>query len=151
MNQHFAVVPFSRRGKNFEGDAKEEEPGCSRRESGTGPHLPRKCAREQAKLMRMVKIQVNCAAVHPGQDCRFPSVVTHSRLWRATSVRFRVGIVFEDGSGVAIDWVTSRSYSSARRRLDVQSGQRKGRKGAAPSMIVVTEKVMRMGPLQERC
>ena len=39
----------------------------------------------------------------------------------------------EDGSGVAIDWVTGRSYSSARRRLNVQSGQRKGGKcGCAP-------------------
>ena len=28
-------------------------------------------------------------------------------------------IVLEDGSGVAIDWVTGRSYSSARRRRDV--------------------------------
>ena len=66
-----------------------------------------------------------------------------------TSVRSRVVIVLEDGSGVAIDWVTGRSYSSARRRLNEQSGQRKGRKGAAapiralPSVIVVTEKVMR--------
>ena len=45
----------------------------------------------------------------------------------------------EDDSGVAIDWVTGRSYSSARRRLDVQSGQRKGGKCAAapyPSVAV---------------
>ena len=60
--------------------------------------------------------------VHPGQDRRLPGVVTHSRLQRTTSVRSRVGIVLEDGSGVAIDWVTGRSYSSARRRLNVQSG-----------------------------
>ena len=33
-----------------------------------------------------------------------------------------------DGSRVAIDWVTCRSYSSARRRLNVQSGLRKGGK-----------------------
>ena len=45
---------------------------------------------------------------------------------RATSVRSREGIVLEDGSGVAVDWDTGRSYSSARRRRDVQSGQRKG-------------------------
>ena len=38
------------------------------------------------------------------------------------SARSRVGIVLEDGSAVAIDWVTGRSYSSARRRLNVQSG-----------------------------
>ena len=60
-----------------------------------------------------------------------------------------MGIVLEDGSGVAIDWVTGRSYSSARRRLNVQSGQRKGRRGAAapyptlPSVIVETERVLR--------
>ena len=60
-----------------------------------------------------------------------------------------VGFVLEDGSGVAIDWVTGRSYSSARRRLNVQSGQRKGGKCAAapsrtlPSVIVDTEKVLR--------
>ena len=95
--------------------------------------------------MKTVNIQVKWAAAHPGQDRRLPGVVTRSWLQRATSVRSRVGIVLEDGSGVAIDWVTGRSHSSARRRLNVQSGQRKGRKGAAApsSVIVVTEKVMR--------
>ena len=90
-------------------------------------------------LVKTVKIHLIWAAAHPGQDRRLPSVVTHSRLQRATSVRSRVGIVLEEGSGVAIDWVTGRSYSSARRRLNVQSGQRKGRKGAAapfPSVAV---------------
>ena len=49
------------------------------------------------------------------------------------------GIVLEDGSEVAIDWVTGRSYSSAQRRLNVQSGQPKGGKCAAapyPSVAV---------------
>ena len=49
------------------------------------------------------------------------------------------GIVLEDGYAVAIDWVTGRSYASARRRLNVRSGLRKGRKGAAapyPSVAV---------------
>ena len=46
---------------------------------------------------------------------------------RPTSVRSRVGIVLKDGSGVAIDCVTGRSYYSARRPVNVQSGQRKGR------------------------
>ena len=68
---------------------------------------------EQARLVKTVKIQVRWAAAQPGQDRRLPSVV------------------IEDGSGVAIDWVTGRSYSSARRRLNVQSGQRKGGKCAA--------------------
>ena len=86
---------------------------------------------EQARLVKTVKIQVRWAAAQPGQHRRLPSVATHSRLLRATSVRSRVGIVLEDGSGVAIDWVTGRSYSSARRRLTVQLGQRKGGKCAA--------------------
>ena len=84
-------------------------------------------------------IQVRWAAAQPGQDRRLPSVATYSRLLRATSVRSRVGIVLEDGSGVAIDRVTGRSHSSARRRLNVQSGQRKGGKCAAapyPSVAV---------------
>ena len=41
----------------------------------------------------------------------------------------RVRNVLDDGSGVAIDWVTRRSFSStekATRRLNVQSGLRKG-------------------------
>ena len=100
---------------------------------------PGSARRYQARLVKTVKIQVRWAAPHPRQDPRLPGVVTHSRLKRATSVRPRVGIVLEDGSKVAIDWVTGRSYSSARRRLHVQSGQRKGRKGAAvpnPSVAV---------------
>ena len=82
---------------------------------------------EQARPVKTVNIQVRWAAAQPGQDRRLPSVATHSWLWRATSVRSRVGIVLQDGSGVATDWVTGRSYSAARRRLNVQSGQRKGR------------------------
>ena len=92
---------------------------------------------EQARLVKTVKIQVRWAAAQPGQDRRLPSVVTHSRLQRATSVRSGLGIVLEDGSGVAIDWVTGRSYSSARRRLNVQSGQREGGKCVAPFFLSV--------------
>ena len=88
---------------------------------------------EQARLVKTVNIQVRWAEAQPGQDRRLPSVATHSRLQRATTVRSGVGFVLEDGSGVAIDWVTSGSYSSARRRLNVQSGQRKGGKCAAAS------------------
>ena len=93
--------------------------------------------------MKTVHIQVKWAAAHPGQDRRLPGVVTHSRPQGATA-RSGVGVVLEDGSGVSIDWVIGRSYSSARRRLNVQSGQRKGRKElrllirALPSVIVVT-------------
>ena len=62
-------------------------------------------------------------------------------------------IVLKDGSRVAIDWVTDRSHSSAikaERRLNVQSGLRKGKvkkccghlARAQPSMIVGTEMVL---------
>ena len=80
----------------------------------------------QARLVKTLKIQVRWAAAHPGQDRRLPSVMAHSRPLRATA-RSWVGIVLEDGSGVAIDLVAGRSYSSAEkatRRLDVQSGPR---------------------------
>ena len=90
---------------------------------------------EQARLVKTVNIQVRWAAAHPGQDRRLPGVVTRSRLWRATSARSRVEIVLEDGFRVAIDWVNSRSYSSARRRLDVQSGLRKGQVRAAATKL----------------
>ena len=56
--------------------------------------------------MKTVNIQVKWAAAQLGQDRRLPIVVTLSRLQRVTSARSRVGIVLEDGSGVAIDWVT---------------------------------------------
>ena len=49
-----------------------------------------------------------------------------------SSARPGVGIVIEDGSRVAVDWVTVRWYSSVRRLLNVQSGQREGKTGAAP-------------------
>ena len=61
--------------------------------------------------MKTVKIQVKWAAAHPGQDRRLPGVVTHLRLWRATSVRSSVGIVLEDGSGVG------STYSQANVRV----------------------------------
>ena len=35
--------------------------------------------------MKTVKIQVRWAAAHPGQDRRFPSVATHSRLEQGSS------------------------------------------------------------------
>ena len=79
---------------------------------------------------------------------RFPGVVTHSRPLRATAGS-RVGT--RTTWPVATDWVTG-SYSSAikaGRRLNVQSGPRKGRVNkscghqarAWPSVIVGTEKV----------
>ena len=138
MNEHPAVVPSGRRGNTSSESRRRENRAarnCKWSPRGTGnrqssPTLDVRLG-EQARLVKTVNIQVRWAAAQPGQDRRLPSVATHSRLWRATSVRSRVGIVLEDGSGVAIDWVTGRSYSSARRRLNVQSGQRKGGKCAA--------------------
>ena len=89
---------------------------------------------EQARLVKTVNIQVRWAAAHPGQDRWLQSVATHSRLQRATSVLPREEIILEDGSGVAVDWVTSWPCSSARRRLNVQSGQREGRKACCGSL-----------------
>ena len=69
-----------------------------------------------------VKIKVKWA----GQDRRLPDVVIRPRPWRAPS-RSGAG---QPGSGVAIDWITGGSYSSAtkaKRRLNVQSGLRKGK------------------------
>ena len=87
------------------------------------------------RLAKTVKIQVKWAAAHPGQDRRLPGVVTHSRLQRATSVRSRVGIVLEDDSRVAIDWVTGRSYSSARRRRQGKQDTRRCRSRKSHSKI----------------
>ena len=109
---------------------------------------------KQARLVKTVNIQVKWAAALLGQSRRLPSVVTHSRLWLATSVRSRVGIVLEDGSRVAIDWVTGRSYSSARKRLQANVGAEKVLRSpirALPSVIVDTEKVLREadGPVEK--
>ena len=94
--------------------------------------------------MKTVKIQVKWAAAHPGQDRRLPSVATYSRLqgWGSGQL----------GSGVAIDWVTGRSYSSARRPLNVQSGLRRvDGPTVAVRDIVDTEKVLREadGPVRK--
>ena len=147
MKKHPAVVPSNRRGKTSSETQRRKSRAAKKRlvaatsygdDRQSSPILEVRPG-NTAGLVKTVNIQVKWAAAHPGQDRRHPGVVTHSRLQRATSVRSRVGIVLEDGSGVAIDWVTGRSYSSARRRLDAQSGQRKGRKGAAapyPSVAV---------------
>ena len=71
--------------------------------------------------MKTVDIQVNWAAARRGRD-RLPGVVTHPRPWRASA-----GVGTTSGSGVAIDWVSGRSYSlEVGRRLSVQSVLRKG-------------------------
>ena len=61
-----------------------------------------------------------------------PRTRPSSRVWRHTqgsSKRPALDLGWgsgQPGSRVAIDWVTGRSYSSARRRINVQSGLRKG-------------------------
>ena len=87
MNQHPAVVPSSRRGKNLQLVANEEESGCPKRVSGrhvvrgrqSPPTLEVRPV-EQARLVKTVNIQVRWAAAHAGQDRRLPSVARHSRL-----------------------------------------------------------------------
>ena len=78
--------------------------------------------------MKTVKIQVKCAAAHPGQDRRLRCVVTHILGLCELLLDRGCEIVLEDSSRVAIDWVAGQSYSSvlkARRLLNVQSGPRK--------------------------
>ena len=104
---------------------------------------------EQARLVKTVKMQVRWAAAQPGQDRRLPGVATHSRLQQATSVRSRVGIVLEDGSGVAIDWSPAcrtpphgdgSMYSQANVR---EESVLRPPTRALPSVIVDTAKVLR--------
>ena len=79
----------------------------------------------------------------------------HSRLLQATSVGSRVAIVLEDGSGVAIDWVTGRSPLHEDGSTYSQANVRAGKVmrlpiRALPSVIVDTEKVLREadGPVE---
>ena len=94
---------------------------------------------EQARLVKTVNIQVTWAAAHPGQDRQLPRVATHSRLQRATSVRSRVGLVLEDGSG-------SLSTGSPAGRTpphgDGSMNMLRPPIRALPSVIVDTEKVL---------
>ena len=56
---------------------------------------------EQARLVKTVNIQVWWAAAQPGQDRRFPGVVTHPRPWRApaqTGVAIQVNFTLTSGS-----------------------------------------------------
>ena len=102
--------------------------------------------------MKPVKIQVRWAAAHPGQDRRLPGVVTHSRLQRVTA-RSWVGIVLEDGSGVTIDWVTGRSFSSAekatRRSMYSQAYVRAGRCCGPSSSVAVRMGLKKVAPKEE--
>ena len=72
-----------------------------------------------------------------------PRVWWHSRLQRATSLRSRVGIVLEDGSGVAIDWVPHGDGSMCS-QANVRAGKvLRPPIRALPTVIVDTEKVLR--------
>ena len=94
--------------KNLQLDAKEEERGCpkgvSGRPRGTGMTVLTYPGLRPGSRQGWSNVQVRWAAAHPGQDRRLPSVVTHSRPWRATA-RTMVGIFLEDGSGSRSDWV----------------------------------------------
>ena len=96
------------------------------------PHLSWKCAQVTGKAFsKRVNIQVL------GEQLTLGKTVG-SRLWWHThdfgELRLDLGrkpSAQEDGSGVAIDWVTGQSCSSAMkavRRLNVQSGLREGDK-----------------------
>ena len=98
-----------------------------------------------ARLVKTVNIQVRWEAAQPGQDRRLPSVDTlragdqHPIGWGSSS---------KTAPGSISDSVTGRSYSSARRRLNVQANVRvesvlRPPTRALPSVIVDTEKVWR--------
>ena len=73
--------------------------------------------------MKTVNSQVRWAAAHPGQDRRLPGVATlkapasdQRLIWGGGQGNLALG---------SLSTVSSASYSSARRRLNVQSGLRK--------------------------
>ena len=97
--------------------------------------------------MKTVKIQVKWAAAHPGQDRRLPSVATHSRLLRATSVRSRVGIrvfILAQGSlstGSPAGRTPLHGDGSMYSQANVRAGKwLRPPPRALPSVIVDTEK-----------
>ena len=129
-------------------DANEQEPGCPKRVSGR--HVVRG---RQSSLFLEVRARVTGKAGENGQNSgemggsspwTRPSAPERGDTLKALAgdqrpIKGGDRLQKEDGSRVAVDWVTGRSYSSAPRRLNVQSGQRKGRKGAAlpnPSVAV---------------
>ena len=105
--------------------------------------------------MKTVNTQVKWAAAHPGQDRRLPSVATHSRLQRATSVRSRVRIVLEDDSGVAgsrAGCIPPHGDGSMYSQANVRAGKvLRPPIRELPSVIVDTEKVLREadGPVEK--
>ena len=99
--------------------------------------------------MKTVNIQVRWAAAQPGQDRRLPSVATHSRLQRATSVRSRVGSSSKTAPGsLSTGSPAGRTprhgdgsmYSRANVR---EESVLRPPTRALPSVIVDTEKVLR--------
>ena len=127
---------------------KEEDPGCPSRVSvrhaarGTDRHhFSWKCAQVKSKAGENGQHSGEMGGSSPWTRPSAPACGDTLKTLAGDQRPIQVGDrrQKEDGSGVAIDWVTGRSYSSARRRLNVQSGQRKGRKGAAnpnPTVVV---------------
>ena len=93
--------------------------------------------------MKTVKIQVRWAAAQPGQDRRAPGCGDHTQGSSGRPASdLGVGIVLEDGSGVAIDWVhpAGRTPPHADGSMYSHTNVRAGTR-ALPSVIVDTEKV----------
>ena len=108
--------------------AKEGEPGCPKKVSG------RQRGRQSSPIPAQASRGENGQYSGAGLQLTLDKTVG-SRVWWHTQgfSKLRLDLGWgsgQPGSGVAIDWVTSRSYSSAtkaKRRLDVQSGLRKAR------------------------
>ena len=99
--------------------------------------------------MKTVNIQVRWAAAQPGQDRRLPSVATHSRLWRAISVRSGVGSSSKTAPGsLSTGSPAGRTSSHGDGSMYSQANVREESvlrppTRALPSVIVDTEKVLR--------
>ena len=154
MNQHPAVVPSSRRG-NTSSESQRRENGAARKGKWSPCAGNRQSSLVTAQASRVSVAARGCARVtsKAGKNGQHSAEVGGSSprtrpsapecgdtlkaqagdqgpIWGGDRCRRRLR--------GRIDGVTGRSYSSARRRLNVQSGQRKGRKVCC-------------GPPPERC
>ena len=120
-NQRPAVVPSSRRGKNPPVRRKEGRAGLPARVSGrhvvwgrqSSPVL--ECAQVTGKDGENGQNSGEMGSSSPWTRPSAPRCGDTHKVQRAPSVRPWVEIVLENGSGVAIDWVTGRSYSEFER------------------------------------
>ena len=135
------MVPSSRRAKTSSETQRRKNRAARKGKwppRGTGMTvltLPGMRPGEQARLVKTVKIQVKWAAAHFRQDRRLPSVVTRSRLWRATSVRSWVGIVFKTKTApgsLSTGSPTGRTRPHGDGLMYSQANVRAGKCAAAP-------------------